>query len=95
VHIFRCNILSGDSSNKNPKANVTSRFSLVENDQACLVVLDEFVCDVEAAVEGSCESDWPDLFREYLKARQLVRDTDRACQVHDEPAVVAVHLLKE
>jgi hypothetical protein len=78
--------MSGNSSNKNLKTNPKSRFSLVENYQECLAVLDEFVRDVEAAGESSCEGDWPDLFRTYLKARHIVRDTDRAEGPHDEPA---------
>ena len=78
--------MSGNSSNTNPKRNLKSRFSLVENYQQCLAVVDEFVRDVEAAGESSCQSDWPDLFRTYLKARHIVRETDRAEGPHDEPA---------
>ncbi len=78
--------MSGDSSNKSPKINPRSRFSLVENYQACLAVLDELVRAVEAVGENSCEGDWPDLFQTYLQARQIVRETDRAEGLHDESA---------
>ena len=70
--------MSGNSSNAIPKLNPKPRFSLTENYQECLGVLDEFVSDIEAVESDpnreTVEITWPDLWTTYLKARKLVRD---------------------
>jgi hypothetical protein len=62
----------------NRKPSIKPTFSLIANYQECLEVVDEFVRLVETKGEGPCETEWPNLFRTYLKARQIVRDTARA-----------------
>jgi hypothetical protein len=56
----------------------TRRIRLSVDYLACLQVVDEFVRNVEARGEVACEAGWPDLFKTYLAAREIVRDAPRA-----------------